>query len=121
MIVNFRGAANGARDCKNSICSYAKLSLAVRRARAVILLVLFVVGLHASSASAQGLDPAALLKPATDTWPTYNGDYSGRRYSTLDQINAGNINSLTLAWAFPSHSTTIKSTPLEVNGVLYFS
>src|SRR6202047_2429863 len=50
--------------------------------------------------AAQSLDPAALLKPATDTWPTYNGDYSGRRYSTLNQINVGNIRSLTLAWAF---------------------
>ena len=120
MIVNFRRAANGARDCKNPLGSCARLSLAVKRARAVLLL-LVIVGLHPSSASAQGLDPAALLKPATDTWPTYNGDYSGRRFSTLDQINAGNINSLTLAWAFPSHSTTIKSTPLLVNGILYFS
>ena len=31
----------------------------------------------------QGLDPAKLLKPATDSWPMYGGDYSGRRYSTL--------------------------------------
>lgn len=72
------------------------------------------------SASAQQLDPAALLKPATDTWPTYNGDYSGRRFSTLDQINATNINSLTLAWVYRP-SASIKSTPLEVNGVLYFT
>ena len=27
----------------------------------------------------QMLDPAKLLKEPTDTWPTYNGDYSGRR------------------------------------------
>lgn len=72
-------------------------------------------------AAAQGLDAAALLKPATDTWPTYNGDYSGARYSTLDQINASNIGSLTVAWAFPTRTGTIKSTPLEVNGILYFS
>ena len=26
--------------------------------------------------------PATLLKPPTDTWPSYNGDYTGRRYST---------------------------------------
>ena len=25
--------------------------------------------------------------PPTDSWPTYNGDYSGRRYSTLSKIN----------------------------------
>ena len=35
---------------------------------------------------AQGLDPARLLKPGTDSWPTYNGDYSGRRFSTLNKI-----------------------------------
>src|SRR5246127_1833771 len=70
---------------------------------------------------AQGLDAAALLKPATDTWATYNGDYSGKRYSTLDQINAGNIHSLTLAWAFNTKGSVLKSTPLEVNGILYFS
>jgi len=36
---------------------------------------------------AQLLDPSLLTKPATDAWPTYNGDYSGRRFSTLTQIN----------------------------------
>jgi len=72
-------------------------------------------------ATAQGLDAAALLKPPTDTWPTYNGDYSGRRYSTLDQINASNVNSLSIAWAFRIRTSVIKSTPLVVNGVLYFS
>jgi alcohol dehydrogenase (cytochrome c) len=72
-------------------------------------------------AGAQGLDPAALLKPPTDTWPTYNGDYSGARYSKLDQINASNVGSLTLAWAFPARGSNLKSTPLEVNGILYFT
>ena len=46
----------------------------------------------------QGLDPRELLQPATDTWPTYNGDYSGRRYSTLAEINTSNVQSLGLAW-----------------------
>ena len=34
---------------------------------------------------------------ADNNWPTYNGDYSGRRYSTLAQINPGNVNQLTVA------------------------
>ena len=42
-------------------------------------------GYGGGSLAAQGLDPAALLKPPTDTWPTYNGDYSGRRFSPLDR------------------------------------
>ena len=31
--------------------------------------------------SAQGLDPKVLLKPPTEAWATYNGDYSGKRFS----------------------------------------
>jgi acido-empty-quinoprotein group A len=72
--------------------------------------------------SAQGLDSAKLLKPATDTWPSYNGDYSGRRFSSLAQINDSNVRSLTLAWAFQTHGTvSISSTPLVVNGIMYFT
>jgi alcohol dehydrogenase (cytochrome c) len=69
---------------------------------------------------AQGLDPAALLKPPTDSWPTFNGDYTGRRYSTLSQINQSNVASLTVAWAFQTHSAALKASPLLVNGILYF-
>ena len=78
--------------------------------------------------AAQSLDPAKLLQPPTDTWPTFNGDYSGRRFSPLKQITAENVKNLGLAWVY--HANTgggnpfgpqIKSTPLEVNGVLYFT
>ncbi len=96
-------------------------------------------------ALAQILDPALLTKPATDAWPTYHGDYSGRRFSTLAQINQSNVKGLTLAWIFrvkpgltPNAMVggegptpqgppadpgvyTIKATPLMVNGILYFS
>jgi PQQ-dependent dehydrogenase (methanol/ethanol family) len=74
---------------------------------------------------AQGLSHAGLLRPAPDTWPTYNGDYSGRRYSELNQINAANVHELSLAWTtrFTAEYGTvqIKATPLLVNDVLYFS
>lgn len=88
--------------------------------RIAILFLFLAAGLTVPLAVAQGLDPAALLKPATNTWPTYNGDYSGRRFSPLDQINSTNINSLTLAWIYSAHQE-LKSTPLEVNGILYFT
>src|SRR5258708_39582608 len=52
----------------------------------------------AGIASAQGLDPVLLTKPATDSWPTYSGDYSGRRFSSLTQINQTNVKNLGLAW-----------------------
>ena len=67
-----------------------------------------------------GLDPALLLKPPTDSWPTFNGDYSGRRYSTLAQINQDNVHQLTLSWVLPTEGHAIKSMPLLVNGILLF-
>ena len=44
------------------------------------------------------LDPSDLLKPLRDSWPTYNGDYSGRRFSSLKQVDRTNVQHLTLAW-----------------------
>jgi len=74
-----------------------------------------------SLTAADGLDPAALLRPPAGTWPTYNGDYSGRRYSTLAQISQSNVQQLSLAWVAQMHSAAIKSTPLAVNGILYLT
>ncbi|MGC1613356.1 MAG: acido-empty-quinoprotein group A [Candidatus Acidiferrum sp.] len=121
MLPHLRGKIDRLRDCKNRLISNADVHRAIERVWARSLSLLFLLGLSLPVVSAQGLDPAALLKPPTDTWPTYNGDYSGARFSTLDQINAENIGSLTLAWVFQTHGTTIKSTPLEVNGILYFT
>lgn len=83
--------------------------------------------LSAAMCLAQGLDASKLGQPPTDTWPTYNGDYSGQRFSPLSQINQQNVSALSLAWVYETSSATgslgnvVKSTPLEVNGVLYFS
>jgi len=47
----------------------------------------------------QGLDPSEILHPPPDAWLTYSGDYSGRRYSPLTQLNQSNVKNLSLAWA----------------------
>src|ERR1700679_4357852 len=67
-----------------------------------LMLVVLMVSM-AGIAPAQGLDPASLTKPSTDSWPTYSGDYSGRRFSSLTQINQTNVKNLGLAWV--SHLT----------------
>src|SRR5258708_10317731 len=46
----------------------------------------------------RGVDPAELLKPLADSWPSYSGDYTGRRYSALMQVNQTNVTQLTLAF-----------------------
>ncbi len=93
--------------------------------------LLFLLSI-ALAATAQGLAPATLLQQPGDAWPTYNGDYSGRRFSPLTQIHSGNVHTLSLAWstrfsagggrgAAPAAAVQIKATPLMVNGILYFS
>ena len=54
--------------------------------------------------SPQGLDPALLVKPPADSWPTYHGDYTGRRHSKLTQITPDNVHQLTVAWTFQTGS-----------------
>jgi alcohol dehydrogenase (cytochrome c) len=70
----------------------------------------------------QGLDPAALLRPSADSWPTYHGDYSGQRHSKLTQITPANVHQLTVAWAFHSgQGGGLKCSPVLVNGVMYLT
>lgn len=61
------------------------------------------------------------VQAAREQWTTFLGDQSGKRFSALSQINQANVKSLTLAWAFQTHAAPIKSTPLMVDGVLYFT
>jgi len=76
----------------------------------------------ACTAMAQDVDAQMLLHPRTDSWPSYHGDYSGRRHSSLAQITPQNVASLSLDWAFQTNQpATIQSSPLLVNGILYFT
>jgi alcohol dehydrogenase (cytochrome c) len=84
--------------------------------------LLLLANAGASIATAQELEPAKLLHPAADSWPMYHGDYSGRRHSSLTQINPENVQDLGLAWAFQTNQPAqIKSSPLLVDGILYFN
>src|SRR6201987_954783 len=67
-----------------------------------------------------GLDPQMLLKPLAQDWPTFNGDYSGKRFSSLSQINQSNVRKLTVKWILQPQSVGVKSSPLMVDGRLYF-
>ena len=58
------------------------------------------------------------------SWPTFNGDYSGKRFSALTQINKSNVRDLQMQWAFQTNVLSgqgLKSTPLLVDGILYFT
>jgi alcohol dehydrogenase (cytochrome c) len=61
-----------------------------------------------------------LVQPPAANWISYNGDYSGRRYSSLAQINSANVGQLRAAWVFHSHdSSRLEVTPVVVNGMMF--
>ena len=74
------------------------MSRTLRKAwRAVFLAT--CCGLVTVPAFSDALPPEKLLAPLADSWPTYGGDYTGRRFSALKQIDRANVKQLTLAWA----------------------
>src|SRR5271168_1333181 len=57
-----------------------------------------------------------------DDWPSYNGDYTGKRFSGLTQITPHNVGHLQAQWVF--HTKTpgvLEATPVVVNGIMYFT
>ena len=76
------------------------------------------------------IDPTTIGHSPTTSWPTFNGDYTGERYSTLSEINASNVDRLARQWAFKIAGVgaqrgapvpVIKCTPLMVDGAIYFT
>jgi alcohol dehydrogenase (cytochrome c) len=60
-----------------------------------------------------------LNQPVAANWISYNGDYSGRRYSSLSSINPGNLAGLRAEWVFHAGNTKrLEVTPVVVNGMM---
>ncbi len=94
----------------------------LKSALGVLLGFWFLLSACAPRLGAQDLTNAELLHPSPDSWPTYHGDYTGERHSHLTQITPANVHDLALSWVFQSKQTaTIKSSPLLVDGILYFT
>jgi len=100
--------------------------------------ILLTIALALPAASfGQGLTNQMLLHPPSDSWPMYNGDYTGRRFSPLKIINDTNVQNLSLDWMATVNGGTpadgggggrggggmvrVAGTPLLVNGFLYFT
>ena len=69
------------------------------------------------------VSPADLLtQPTAENWTSYNGDYTGGRYSALQEITAANVSQLRAAWIFHvSNSERLEVTPVVVRGVMYLT
>ena len=78
-----------------------------------------------SAASAVGQGPAPV-----SGWPTYGGDPGGTRYSALDEITPGNVDTLEVAWTYHTgdfdgvrsgaEKTAFQATPILQDDTLYF-
>jgi alcohol dehydrogenase (cytochrome c) len=63
-----------------------------------------------------------LAQPVGANWTSYNGDYTGRRYSALNEITKSNVSQLRAAWVFhPGNSQRLEVTPVVVRGVMYIT
>lgn len=113
--------------------------MTLKKCLVIASILIAPVLLHAQNV--RSLDPAEILKPLGAEWLTHNGDYSGRRHSSLTQINQSTVKNLTLAWFarftsgsgprmitggrgagdFPPGSVSFKSSALMVDGVIYIS
>jgi len=113
---------------------------------AVLAGLITAAGTARAADAGDGLTPAEILHPAPDSWPTYAGDYSGRRYSPLARIDQQNVKNLSFAWStrlvagkagtgsfptieggasaedrYPNLSANIRASILQVDGILYAS
>jgi alcohol dehydrogenase (cytochrome c) len=80
-----------------------------------------VTGHERSATSANAVRAEDLLaSPAAANWTSYNGDYTGRRYSALREINTANVHQLRAAWVFhPGNSQNLEATPVVIRGVMF--
>jgi alcohol dehydrogenase (cytochrome c) len=113
--------ANTSRLEKNAFSS---------RSRMVLILVAFSLACSAAfgednppsrfSAKIDVQSEDLLTQPPAANWSSYNGDYSGRRYSSLPLIDVENVAALQAQWVFHASNTSrLEVTPIVVNGVMF--
>jgi alcohol dehydrogenase (cytochrome c) len=101
-----------------------------RRLTLLIVIALFqisAVPLHGQDSGMVSLsttldvNPSRLLaQPVAADWTSYNGDYTGRRFSSLNEIGITNVPQLRAQWVFHSpNSSRLEVTPVVVDGIMF--
>jgi len=81
-----------------------------------------LVSLLFTGAAVAQVTPERLNNAAKEpqNWLMYSGEYNGRRFSSLDQVNTKNAAQLVPKWAYQTMAGgKFETTPLVVDGVLY--
>jgi len=72
------------------------------------------------STSIQVTSEALTAQPLGANWLSYNGDYTGRRFSSLVQITPKNVAQLRAQWVFhASNSNSLEVTPVVYDGLMF--
>jgi alcohol dehydrogenase (cytochrome c) len=98
--------------------------------RAIFALIFSMVigssGLTAFAAQPATPAPASEVpagEPSGAEWATYGGNLYNQRYSSLDQINTGNVKDLKGAWTFHTGTAakpaSLETSPVVVDGIMY--
>jgi alcohol dehydrogenase (cytochrome c) len=68
-----------------------------------------------------GIPYADIAHPKPGTWPGYDGNQSGNRFSPLNQIDTTNVERLAPKWMFTIAGApqSLQTTPVVVDGVMY--
>jgi len=79
------------------------------------------VSQEAASAVAVDVQQSDLnQKEIRDNWVSYNGDYTGRRYSSVGEVTPANVGQLAVKWRFrAADAGVLQVTPVVVAGVMF--
>src|SRR5690554_4642835 len=85
--------------------------------------IIWLTGVFVVVVSISMIVIAPPVKMDYHSWTTMAGSNDGIRYSSGDNITKENVNQLEVAWVYDTHDeavrTTIPTTPLMLDGVLY--
>src|SRR5262245_29673189 len=94
----------------------------LRASMALALLLLIVPPASAVPAS-QAMPPVG--EPVGANWMVYGGNLYNQRYSSLNQINSGNVANLKGAWTYQvdgnSAATSFESSPIVIDGMMFLT
>ena len=93
----------------------------------LILFACFLIGTAFSQTDSHAANTATGItnrdleaKGIKDDWLSYNGDYTGRRYTSLSQVTPENVGHLQAQWVFHSRNAGIlEVTPVVAAGIMY--
>ena len=87
-----------------------------------LAILLLLAGTAALAAEKDYEDRVLREAPEGRNWFLKGGDFSGAHYSPLDEVRAGNVHELGLAWAIDLDAPDgVAATPIVVDGVIYLS